>query len=1010
MRGLSSLALRNLWSRKLRTLVTGFGIVLGVATVLAFGVTNATVENSLNDFFSQTAGDADLTISSSDQGQTFRERALHQTIGFPTEYPRSIRRRMKSDVVLAVGSLWKEGDVRVSAEYPKGDEDEHITLVGIDPKADPQVRSYKLAAGRLVDDSDRTYTIVLVTTFAEDNDIQLGDDLEIDLGEDRVEKFEVVGLLKSEGVARLGSGAIGFLRLDVAQDLFDEGGRLSQIDVVVSPEIATNGDELDRFKESLAVYMGDDYTVSYPSAVGQAIVDSMAALRAAMGIFSTIALFVGAMLIYNTFTMTIAERTAEIGMLRAIGATRRQILRLVLVEAVLMALFGSVPGLGLGIFLAIPLVQMFTQGFGGIPLDRFTVPPASVIQAVMVGTVVTFFAALIPAWQAGRISPVEAMRTRAESRRGFIAHHGWKIGLVLMAFSLHSVILNILSSPVLWLVPSLENGDLAAFRAGLSAALLLVGLFTMAPRFWTTVLRLVGRRWAGLEHRAARWSELDKKNHPIPPSIPPFKGGKQGPPPSKGGVRGGLVGHFIFSMSWARNRYFYFFAEGGWVIGLVLVTQGLARLTRVWDYLPDASFFILMFTGGTLVVPVTIQLLERAARHVLSLLYGSPGGLGSRNLNRARGRTSLTVGVLMVGATMTIAIGSIQTAFDSTLNIWVDNTIGGDLTVTPHRRQSREFANQLMTIPGVELATPLDVISVQMTGITNSDGFSPEDSALGFQAVDLSTYRQVAGFQFAEDAEREDEILARLAQGDAVLVSSVLRDKYNVHRGDSVRLRTRRGEHDFEVAGVTNNFMWGGNSVVGIWSDEERYMGIDWAWLFLVKLSPGADVETVREAIETRLARYGDFEVESAVEFRETLSRDVRSFMAIFNVVVYIAVLVAGLGVVNTMTMNILERVREIGMLRAVGMTRGQVGRMVLAEAAAMGAIGGAFGLGIGWLIAEDMVVEMSSGSGWQFDYIFPAAAFVSAAITALIVSQLAALYPVWRAGRMRVIEAIQHE
>jgi putative ABC transport system permease protein len=204
--------------------------------------------------------------------------------------------------------------------------------------------------------------------------------------------------------------------------------------------------------------------------------------------------------------------------------------------------------------------------------------------------------------------------------------------------------------------------------------------------------------------------------------------------------------------------------------------------------------------------------------------------------------------------------------------------------------------------------------------------------------------------------------------------------------------------------------MWGGKSIIGIWSDLEQYMGVNRVWLFLIKLSPGADTDSVQHSLETRLARYGDFEVETAVEFRETISQDVSSFMAIFNVVVYIAVLVAGLGVINTMTMNILERVREIGMLRAVGMTRGQVGRMVLAEAAAMGLIGAAFGLAIGWLIAKNMVTEMGRGSGWQFDYIFPTAAFIGAAATALIISQLAALYPVWRAGHMRIVEAIQHE
>ena len=84
--------------------------------------------------------------------------------------------------------------------------------------------------------------------------------------------------------------------------------------------------------------------------------------------------------------------------------------------------------------------------------------------------------------------------------------------------------------------------------------------------------------------------------------------------------------------------------------------------------------------------------------------------------------------------------------------------------------------------------------------------------------------------------------------------------------------------------------------------------------------------------------------------------------------------------------------------------------KRALAEAGAMGVIGGVFGLGIGWLIAENMVVEMSKGSGWQFDYIFPSTAFISAAITTLFVSQLAALYPVRRAAGMRIVQALQHE
>ncbi len=854
MKRFSSLAFRNLWSRKVRTLLTGIGIVLGVAMVLAFGITNATVEVSLNDFFSQTSGDANLTIRSAELNQTFRQRALNHATGYP-------------NLRLAVGSLWRETRLHLS------DKTRTFTLVGIDPEADAHVRSYELIEGRMVNEDDRSYTIVMVGTFAQDNDIQLGDDVEIAVGTGS-EIFEVVGLLDSQGTARSENGAIGFVRLDVAQDLFAARGRVSQIDVVVSPEIAIKATLLDRFKKDLAAFMGSEYTVTYPAAVGQAITDSMAGLQAGLNGFSLIALFVGGMLIYNTFSMTIAERRVEIGVLRAIGTTRRQILGLVLIEAVLLAFFGSLVGIGFGMFLAIPIVQVSSRLFaeGGIPIDQFSIPPQSVVSAILLGVFATLVSALIPAWQASRISPMEAMRAHGEtSQPGFMMRHGWKIGLLLLAMPVSNVSLNIL---------------------------------------------------------------------------------------------------------------------------------------------PDAVFLLFLFIGGTLLVPVTIQLLERNIRQILQLVYGPVGGLGSRNLGRAMGRTSLTIGVLMIGGVLIIAIGSIRVAFGNATGKWIDTTIGGDITVSVRQNQQANFNSQLMVVPGVELATPMRIIDVQVTGVTNKAGFNRVEDTIGYESVKLDSFRRVSGFQFAEDAEREEEILAQLTQGDMVLLSTVLSDKYNINTGDLIRLRTRRGERDFEVIGIINNFVFGGNNVVGIWSDMERYLGQDLLIeIFMIKLLPGVDADKIQESIKSRLDRYsGTYEIESTIEFRETMIGQFNTFMSIFNIVVYIAILVAVLGVINTMTMNILERIREIGMLRSIGMTRWQIGRMVLAEAAAMGVLGALFGLAIGWITSEDMVIGMSIGSGWQFDYVFPTAAFVGAAITALIVSQVAALYPLWRASHIRIVEAIQHE
>ncbi|NIO69980.1 MAG: FtsX-like permease family protein, partial [Anaerolineae bacterium] len=164
----------------------------------------------------------------------------------------------------------------------------------------------------------------------------------------------------------------------------------------------------------------------------------------------------------------------------------------------------------------------------------------------------------------------------------------------------------------------------------------------------------------------------------------------------------------------------------------------------------------------------------------------------------------------------------------------------------------------------------------------------------------------------------------------------------------------------------------------------------------------------LKQQLEEGLARSRHLEVESGEEARAEMERATSQIFAMFGAVVWIAIIVAGLGVTNTVTMGVLERMREIGMLRSLGMFVGQVSRMVLAESLAMGVIGGVFGLLVGLPLSWMTVVGMSQGTGWEMDYVFPGDSFLSGAVIALVVSQVAALYPAWRAARMGVLEAIR--
>jgi putative ABC transport system permease protein len=127
-------------------------------------------------------------------------------------------------------------------------------------------------------------------------------------------------------------------------------------------------------------------------------------------------------------------------------------------------------------------------------------------------------------------------------------------------------------------------------------------------------------------------------------------------------------------------------------------------------------------------------------------------------------------------------------------------------------------------------------------------------------------------------------------------------------------------------------------------------------------------------------------------------------------VVALIGMIVASLGVVNTLTMNVLERTQEIGMLRAVGMTQGQVSKMILAEAGTMGVIGGIFGLVFGLFLSRLFLTSASTMQGYNLTYVVPTKGIVVGLLISILLSQVAAIWPARRAARINIIEAIQYE
>jgi putative ABC transport system permease protein len=860
-----SLALRNIRTRPGRTLLTLLGIVLGVAVVLAIQVTNQSTLESLRQIFDRSAGQANLVVI---PARNTSRAALDEDLLPVLEGERGIAAaapliRRQTTLASEVSSL--DFDLTIDGVAAG----RILQLYGVDPELDPLVRVYELSAGRMPDDG--RYEVLLPRKFVDEKRLRLGDDLVI-VTPQGVARLEIVGLLDEQGVGLLNDGAAAFAPLEVIDELFLAAGELDEISLAIDAVISEEPRQLASLRERLGERLGREAEVIYPAARGQLVPQMLATYQLGLSFFSLIAVFVGAFLIYNTFSMTVVERTREIGMLRAIGTGRAYVIRIVLAEAVLLSLVGSLLGLLAGFLLARGLMALVgavvSSGESALAL-----PWQGVLQSLAVGVVVTLGAAMIPAVQAARISPLEALRVRSRSTE------------------------------------------------------------RVRPAVWVAGLSLL------------------------------------------------LFGYLIlYQMEWRQEVLFPVGSTA--VLGILL--------------------------GATLTVPLVVSALERFTRPFATLIYAQEGSLGSSNVRRSVGRTTLTVASLMVALTMVIGVGSLAYSFEQDITAWIDTALGGDLYVRSPLTMRESFGRQLAAVQGVAAVTPARYIEVRLSPAYHTSNGGQEESLL-FNAIDPASYRQVGQFQFATGQGDPQAIWERFERGNALFISNSVSSRYGLEQGDSLVLLTRRGEQPFTVAAEIVDFTGDAGTVIGSYNDLQRSFSDRGADRFTVSVIPGYPVEQVVEEIETRFKNRQIY-LQTTQVFKEKIRDLMRQSFSLFDVLNMIGVIIGALGVINTLTMNVIERRREIGGLRSLGMRRAQVLRMVLAESLAMGVIGGAYGLTFGYLISHVLILGMNLMSGYELAYRFTPLPFIYGILIAFLVSQLAALYPARGAAGVNIVEAIKHE
>ena len=855
------LAIRSLIARPLRTLLTTFGIVLGVAVILSINITNTSTLDAITRLFSESSGKTNLVVTNADLSLGGFDEGIEPRV---ESIPGVAEAAPLIQIQTVIADDASRGEINLSffGIVPGG-----LLLYGIDPLQDTQVRDYKLVEGEFLSNDLNELSIVLVEDFAEENNLELGKKITLRTPSGTA-RLTIVGLLSKEGPGQLNNGAFGIVPLETAQELFDRPNELDQIDILASPD-DRSPQKLDALKAALQDRLGTEYSVLYPATQGKRVTQMVTGYQMGLNIFSIISIFVGAFLIYNAFSMTVVERTREIGMLRTLGMTRWQIMKQILLEAITLGLLGSAIGIALGTFLARGLIRI-TEVFLAQDVKDVSVPTSALITSAGIGIIVTLLATAIPAWQAGRISPLEALRIRGNVDDTRAIQRGLRSGTWIMLISLF----------VIFILPIPE----------------------------------------------------------------PF---------------GSRINNTA-------------------VLGMML--------------------------GGALLIPASVGLWEKFTRATVRRFYGREGQLGSRNIERSRWRTALTVAALMIGVAMILSIRAVTVAFDSDIRSWIDVYIGGDLYVFSSIPMRNDLQAKLTAVPGVDAVTPIRYLDIKRI---KPDG---ETESLALMAVDPASYQRVTSFAFAANQGNASELMSQLAQGDTIFVSSVMSEKYGIVQGDALVLKTRRGEREFYVAAVVVDYYNRGMVVQTSWRDLKRYFQVDDASAYLIKVEPSADAAAVQTQIDKLYGKRRNLTIQSNQTLKASALGLIDQTSSLFDVLAFIAMIVASLGVVNTMTMNVFERTRELGMLRSLGMTRWQMTKMILAEALLIGVIGGGLGLVFGLFQSRVVISTVNATAGYDLTYILPIQGIVVSLIIALVVSQLAAIFPAVRAARLRIIEAIQFE
>jgi putative ABC transport system permease protein len=453
------------------------------------------------------------------------------------------------------------------------------------------------------------------------------------------------------------------------------------------------------------------------------------------------------------------------------------------------------------------------------------------------------------------------------------------------------------------------------------------------------------------------------------------------------------------------------------VMGFVLLCFMSVSMIRQWgriwigiDLLTKGSAVL----GSALFGPFLVFLLLRGFRRLSRSLPFPVIRLSQENLLRSRRRTSANVMALMVGLFLVMLISCVRASFHDTLTEWLDRIFVADIMVGSNGR----FINaDVQPIKEEILPELLKVPGIRSIGRDRGAGsrivpFQFHGTRMAIKAIDH--YADFYEFRNIPVVNADRIPIAEKLfdpREPTLLATRAFLDRAGKQVGEKVDLDTPSGKVPFRIAGEITDYA---SSRGVIYLHRERYKQY---WkdpmvsVFVLSLEPGADFESVKAAIDRGPGRAWNLVTISSREFKDQMQSAIERSFAYTRAIEWIALIVGLLGLMNTLLISVMERTREIGMLRAIGGTRTQVSKMVFFEAILQGWFGSMVAIALGAYVGKLFVEHaLAITLGWVVDYHFPRTAVWTTMGIGVLVAGIAGFIPARRVARMQITEALDYE